>query len=1077
MNIFTKTLVLICSVGLLAVGASTAHAQTGAPVTPAPTSSSTPATAVTVATVNIYNARIVTQSDNTVTLSFDLSNRENIQPDIQYAVDLIQQGVNGQSIIDEHVYAEVVSLGENQTVSRQIDYTAPSYLSGEYQIWLVAKNHNGMTLALANPGKVTLSGTDRYVRIDPLSCYLQVGSESRGTRYSPDQGVDVNAGETLLATCSATNHASTALTVTPHLETYLRSTFGKPVQTAAQPQDMLTFRPEGEQVIHLTIPKPETPQAYDAMLTLQDQDGQTLSNKIVFHYVVRGTSATIQNARLDKDAYVKGDVALVSFFWTPAADNFPGSRLGATQEGSTTVAITIHGSQGQTCGTFSQVLDARATTPTLAVPITADCLDPNVAISINDGHGNTLDQTTFDITSSQNRHASTTPWNPIAIGLIIVGLIIGGVALILKRRAAAAPVLLALIAAGGFFLVGVPQAKADTFVLSAGSASNTYVVNINKSTYSPGETITATGQGTWSWCSNTYGNIALKATINNATKQLFNYSKNLNIDLSYAAQTVVPYLYSNYYSNGDNGYYLQLPGGCPSDGGVPGVGVGGAFVNSCERGMIQVCTSAQPIHSWMYGNTSACTAGAPAICTTDPTQSCRNNWWSRCTPSCSSFKTIESYYQSIGYDFCSYGVSYNDSYTNICYQYTSATRNQLSQAQAEGYTCYSNWWNSTSAKYCVLGWGVGSASAAAPMAGGQYTASFSGCMGFENGCPSSAYSVGANIPYTVYTPTCTLPWGGTLQSGSSVTAYQSSSVMAPATCTAQTRTCNNGTLSGSYQYQSCIVRASATLTAQPTTITAGTSVTLSWNSYKTQSCVLDHGVVTGGKTSGSVSVTPVTTTTYTLSCTPTDGSAAVTSSATVTVNSSGLACTQTGGNFTATPGKDPYRWTVDGVSSSVTTNSVPIPTTGGSHSASVSAGGSVANCPLITVASQSQGQGNGGTGGGSGSTDGCVIQPTGTLTASPNRVSSVATPIKLSWSVQGYNTLDSFVKTGKCEIDKNGKMLINLKDASVDSCNASGTYTDVAGVSNQTVYTLYCQGVGSTLGSFIVNVMPKFNEF
>jgi hypothetical protein len=53
---------------------------------------------------------------------------------------------------------------------------------------------------------------------------------------------------------------------------------------------------------------------------------------------------------------------------------------------------------------------------------------------------------------------------------------------------------------------------------------------------------------------------------------------------------------------------------------------------------------------------------------------------------------------------------------------------------------------------------------------------------------------------------CALPWGGTIPSGQSVTAYQAPTVQSPNTCQSQTRTCNNGTLSGSYQYQSCTVQ-------------------------------------------------------------------------------------------------------------------------------------------------------------------------------------------------------------------------------------------------------------------------------
>ena len=54
--------------------------------------------------------------------------------------------------------------------------------------------------------------------------------------------------------------------------------------------------------------------------------------------------------------------------------------------------------------------------------------------------------------------------------------------------------------------------------------------------------------------------------------------------------------------------------------------------------------------------------------------------------------------------------------------------------------------------------------------------------------------------------------GQTLQSGSSVTAYLSSSVPYGQTCTSQTRACTNGTLSGSYTYGACSVGGAASCT-------------------------------------------------------------------------------------------------------------------------------------------------------------------------------------------------------------------------------------------------------------------------
>jgi hypothetical protein len=72
----------------------------------------------------------------------------------------------------------------------------------------------------------------------------------------------------------------------------------------------------------------------------------------------------------------------------------------------------------------------------------------------------------------------------------------------------------------------------------------------------------------------------------------------------------------------------------------------------------------------------------------------------------------------------------------------------------------------------------------------------------------------------------------------------------------------------------------ATLTANPTSIAAGQSSILSWTSTGATSCSGSGGLTATG-TTGSVSVAPTQTTTYTIICT--NGSTSVSSSATVVV--------------------------------------------------------------------------------------------------------------------------------------------------------------------------------------------------
>lgn len=92
---------------------------------------------------------------------------------------------------------------------------------------------------------------------------------------------------------------------------------------------------------------------------------------------------------------------------------------------------------------------------------------------------------------------------------------------------------------------------------------------------------------------------------------------------------------------------------------------------------------------------------------------------------------------------------------------------------------------------------------------------------------------------------CPLPWGGTLQNGRSVTAYDTASVIDPDRCSNhdETRTCTNGVLSGSYTYQNCNVAPppapSISFNITPRTVAQNGLIKLSWSIQNpTNSCSL-----------------------------------------------------------------------------------------------------------------------------------------------------------------------------------------------------------------------------------------------
>ena len=117
---------------------------------------------------------------------------------------------------------------------------------------------------------------------------------------------------------------------------------------------------------------------------------------------------------------------------------------------------------------------------------------------------------------------------------------------------------------------------------------------------------------------------------------------------------------------------------------------------------------------------------------------------------------------------------------------------------------------------------------------------------------------------------CTLPWGSTLASGQSVTAFQTGAVVSPASCSSvpsETRTCTGGVLSGSYQYANCsVLNPTATISANPTRVRPGKASTITWSASDVKSCSVSGPGLSSAATSGSQSPAVTTRSVYTITC-------------------------------------------------------------------------------------------------------------------------------------------------------------------------------------------------------------------
>ncbi|MFH0969443.1 MAG: hypothetical protein V1804_02960 [Patescibacteria group bacterium] len=414
---------------------------------------------------------IISQEANKLKILFGaINNEEVIQPGVQYSIQLIHKEYG--YLVDEKVFPEVISIGKKEKISKEIEYQAPEFLNGDYLIFIVFRNSKANILGTDIIGKVSLKGSEGYVNIN--TCLLSVKDDKIKNEFFPN-GYPINAGidlapeEELIAKCKISNNFSEAVEFTPQFENYFRSIFGTLIST--EKQSSVNINAGETREVSFTVPKISKPQAYDAVLSLFN-NGEIISNKIVFHYVIQGFSGTIQNLLSDEATYQKGETAKISFYLTGSADYFPGARgQGSRLEGGV-MEISISNKDGSKCSETVQkqltsIKELTNQKQGLEVPIIADCSLPQIKAEFKDRNGNVLDRATYNIFSNdaekkelekeKSAEKKMNKWILIS-GLILIILLISVLAYLFYKKKSenkSIATLIGILAATGvFFLWG-----------------------------------------------------------------------------------------------------------------------------------------------------------------------------------------------------------------------------------------------------------------------------------------------------------------------------------------------------------------------------------------------------------------------------------------------------------------------------------------------------------------------------------------------------------------------------------------------------------------------------------------------
>jgi hypothetical protein len=412
--------------------------------------------------VSLGGTEIISQNGSKIKIGFDITSWESVQPNIKFSVQLVKQENGKPTIVDEKVYDEAIILYGSGKIHREIEYTAPSYLNGQYEVAINSQTDKGFPVGTITAGEVSLNGNGQNIQINPDSCYITIQNDSQDTRYTLLQGVDISQNENLIAHCDIVNNFVTEKTITPSFTSYYRNLFGDKMSN--QKMEAIFVNPQEKKTISLPIPKVQKPQAYDAVLTFTDNQGTIISNQTVFHYVLQGESATIQNVKLDKKYYQKGESAKIQFLWTPSADTFFGSRGGGTYVRKENLEISITDSQDKRCSdSFRKEIEDinKVGNVSLEIPITKDCLDAKFQFSIKDQSGKMLDESKFQIISKNENAKPVQSEAPdktkelvkkIIILFVLILFALSMILIIMKRKKTGINAVIFLLVFGGLFI-------------------------------------------------------------------------------------------------------------------------------------------------------------------------------------------------------------------------------------------------------------------------------------------------------------------------------------------------------------------------------------------------------------------------------------------------------------------------------------------------------------------------------------------------------------------------------------------------------------------------------------------------
>jgi hypothetical protein len=317
--------------------------------------------------------------------------------------------------------------------------------SGKYKLQVsIFSDADNLIGGLAK--EISLDGSGTFLSLS--KCVLVVNK----IEYDPIIGPNIAPKEPLFGKCLVSNPSNSSVTVFSEAEYAVNSVADKTKNQFFSDKTPITIGSRSSKSVNFPLPPLEIPQVYESLSYLKDEQGNMMSPRVAFRWIVGGESSLIRSIDLDKSEYKSGEVARVTvgadpsmdLYWrgggpiqhfgkmTASSSAFVTPEIQGTPLTDPTISVSIKDQNGNICGTNDQkvTIDPNQNIwpdQVINVSINKDCQNPSVLAKVlNNGKALASKEVKVPVlVSPDQQSAPKNVWWIIGLLVVLVAVVAG----------------------------------------------------------------------------------------------------------------------------------------------------------------------------------------------------------------------------------------------------------------------------------------------------------------------------------------------------------------------------------------------------------------------------------------------------------------------------------------------------------------------------------------------------------------------------------------------------------------------------------------------------------------------------